>query len=79
MPNPTNKELTERHTQTQDETQEMVDLKEWVRNATSRLAVALNGKLPDSREKSLALTALQEVSLWSRESIAIHGLPEESE
>jgi hypothetical protein len=31
--------------------------------------------LPDSREKSLALTALQEAAMWANAAIAIHLAP----
>lgn len=46
---------------------------EIVRATVGTLAVSLNDLLPESREKSLALTALQEVMMWSNAAIAIHS------
>ncbi len=41
-------------------------------------ASQLDAMLPHSREKSLALTALQETMMWANGSIAIHGLTEDA-
>ncbi len=43
-----------------------------VRGSCASLAVMFNQLLPESREKSLALTALQEASQWANAAVAIH-------
>lgn len=40
-----------------------------------KLALYINTECPDSREKSLALTTLQQAQMWSIASIAIHETP----
>jgi hypothetical protein len=40
-----------------------------------RLAMDVNSLCPESREKALALTALQEAQMWTIGSIAIHETP----
>ena len=42
------------------------------------LAHQLNDLLPDSREKSLAITALEEVRAWGNAAIAHNPRPEDS-
>lgn len=46
---------------------------EEVRTRAADLAVWMNEHLPESREKSLALTAVQEASMWANAAVAIHG------
>lgn len=46
-----------------------------VRTEFVDLALFLNGLLPESREKSLCLTALQEGMNWANAAIAIHLSP----
>lgn len=46
-----------------------------IRNAHMELALALNAALPESREKSLALTSIQESMMWSNACVARHGAP----
>jgi hypothetical protein len=41
-----------------------------IRNACKDLAYVIELKCPDSREKSLAMTKLEEVSMWANASIA---------
>lgn len=41
-----------------------------LRNAARELAELINNKCPDSREKSLALTKLEESIMWANASIA---------
>lgn len=48
-----------------------VTVHEAVRAAYMELADALNSLLPESREKSLALTTLQESSMWVHAAIAM--------
>jgi hypothetical protein len=43
---------------------------EWIRNATGSLAGHLNARLPECREKSLAITKLEEVMMWANAAIA---------
>lgn len=47
---------------------------EKTRHVHSELAEVMNSMLPESREKSLCLTALQESMMWANAAIAIHGL-----
>lgn len=41
-----------------------------VRDFYSKFAEYLDTKLPDGRNKSLAMTALEEASMWSHKAIA---------
>jgi hypothetical protein len=41
-----------------------------IRDACYTLAIDLNGLLPESREKSLAITHLEEVMFWGNAAIA---------
>lgn len=50
---------------------------ESVRFDCRELALALHDLLPESREKSLALTAVQETMMWANAAIAIHGGPQQ--
>lgn len=43
-----------------------------VRAMCRNLAEWLDVELPDSREKSLALTAVQEAMMWANAAVAIH-------
>lgn len=45
---------------------------ERVRNACGALAQNLNDLLPEGREKSLAMTKLEEVMFWSNAGLARH-------
>lgn len=51
-------------------TPEKVKLHEDIRNTAKQWAVALNYSLPDGREKSLAITHLEEVVMWANAAIA---------
>jgi len=55
-----------------DETREMHS---HVRESFIDLANELNSFLPESREKSLFLTALQEAAMWANASIACNLAP----
>jgi hypothetical protein len=44
----------------------------YLRNAAKILAVDINELVPESREKSLALTHLEEVVMWANAAIARH-------
>jgi hypothetical protein len=50
--------------------QETVLAHETVRNECRHLANTLDTLLPDSREKSLTMTKLEEVMMWANASIA---------
>lgn len=41
-----------------------------IRNKAKELAILLDGTCPESREKSLALTKLEEAVMWANASIA---------
>ena len=47
-----------------------------VRDTTMGLAVILNERLPEGREKSLAMTKLEECAMWANKAIA-HSIEEE--
>jgi hypothetical protein len=49
-----------------------VELHEEIRAKFTDLAVRLNEMLPESREKSLALTDLQSAAQWANATVAIH-------
>lgn len=67
-----NEELANRFAYHQPPDDDVAELHAWVRDACGKFAKALNNKLPESREKSLALTNLQETMMWSNAAIAIH-------
>jgi hypothetical protein len=41
-----------------------------IRQSMLALALALNDLVPDSREKSLAITSLEQASMWSNAAIS---------
>lgn len=51
-------------------TEEKADAHTSVRNSCYALADFLNNKLPDGREKSLAITHLEEAMLWGNAALA---------
>lgn len=51
-------------------TEEKAALYEKIRKEAKRLCTILNKSCPESREKSLALTKLEEVVMWANASIA---------
>lgn len=52
------------------DTEEKKQAHETVRNTCLRLAIDLNTMMVDSREKSLAITGLEEVMFWANAGIA---------
>jgi hypothetical protein len=50
---------------------------ETVRSHALLLALHLNDNCPDSREKSLAITHLEDCVFWANASIARHGLAQD--
>ena len=46
---------------------------EQIRDACKEMAYELNSQLPDGREKSLAITHLEEVMMWANAAIAREG------
>lgn len=54
------------HEPTSEKRERYVD----IRSAAKTLAHEINGQCPDSREKSLAMTKLEEVVMWANASIA---------
>jgi hypothetical protein len=63
-------ELTKRFGYHQPTSDAVRDLHEYVRNQCYWLAFHLDSRLDDSREKSLAMTALEECMMWSNAAIA---------
>jgi hypothetical protein len=57
-------------------TEEKALLHDLVRASYKRLATNLSDGLPESRERSLALTALEESLFWANASIARNDLPD---
>jgi hypothetical protein len=51
-------------------TEEKRDEHTSIRQNCSRLALFLNDKLPEGREKSLSITKLEEVMFWGNAAIA---------
>lgn len=54
-------------------TEEKRDEHTSIRQACRRLADELNERLPEGREKSLAVTHLEEVMFWSNAAVARQG------
>lgn len=52
------------------DTEEKKQAHETIRNTCLRVAVDLNNLVPESREKSLAITHLEEVMYWANAGIA---------
>lgn len=59
-------------------TVETIPLHEEVRQRSMDLAVKFEELLPEGREKSLALTKLQEAAMWANASIACNMAPLEA-
>lgn len=53
--------------------QEKRDAHSSVRQTLRRAADALNGQLPEGREKALAVTKLEEAMLWANAALARQG------
>lgn len=51
-------------------TDDQATLYEIIRSKTKELALLIDGMCPDSREKSLAMTKLEECNMWANASIA---------
>lgn len=51
-------------------TDDQATLYEIIRSKTKELALLIDGMCPDSREKSLAITKLEECNMWANASIA---------
>lgn len=70
-----NNELIERFRHHPPSDSAVVSAHQTIRGVCQNAAVWMNVHLPESREKSLALTALQEAMMWGNAAVAIHGLP----
>jgi hypothetical protein len=66
-------ELRDRFRHHPPKTQARIDAHEGIRERAAEFAIWLNALLPESREKSLALTTLQEAAMWANAAAAIHG------
>ncbi len=51
-------------------THEQMGLQDQLRSVTRRVARFVNANLPDGREKSLALTKLEEFAMWANKGIS---------
>ncbi|GAK05644.1 hypothetical protein JCM19037_4158 [Geomicrobium sp. JCM 19037] len=51
-------------------TQEQISRYQKIRNEALILAMLIDGKCPNSREKSLAMTKLEETVMWANAAIA---------
>lgn len=58
---------------------ESVTAHEMVRSRARALAGFINDFVPDGREKSLAITKLEEVMFWANAAIARQDRPEEAQ
>lgn len=56
-------------------TPEVKEKYEFIRGEFTMLAMRINATCPDSREKSLALTNLQQAQMWAIGSVAINETP----
>ena len=56
-------------------TPQQLDLYDVVRNQLKDFAHWIQVHVPESREKSLAITSLQEAMMWANSAIAIHTPP----
>jgi hypothetical protein len=63
-------EITKRFTSHAPRSQATVEAHVMAREVFGKLAAVLNELLPESREKSLAFTALEEALMWSNAAIA---------
>lgn len=63
-------EIDKRFTYHQPGSQQVAQRHELVRREVGELAAYLNEILPESREKALAFTALEEALMWSNAAIA---------
>lgn len=54
-------------------TDQTIPVHEKVREASRRIATFFDETLPDGREKNLALTKLQEASMWANAAIAMEA------
>jgi len=54
-------------------TEEKKQLHENIRNICLRLAIDIDASVSDCREKSLAITGLEEVMFWTNAGIARNG------
>lgn len=64
------KDITNRFTYHPPRTEARRVAHEWVRDQFEELAHLINAKVPDGREKSLAITKLEEAMFWSNAGIA---------
>lgn len=64
------KDLENRFTYHEPETEEKIQKYEDIRGLALKFSIYINTLCPESREKSLAITKLEEAVMWANASIA---------
>ncbi len=68
-----NQDLENRFTYHAPASHSQVKIYQVIREAGLALANLIDGYAPDSREKSLAITSLEEAVMWANAAVARHG------
>ncbi|MEO0479614.1 MAG: hypothetical protein AAF196_09050 [Planctomycetota bacterium] len=69
--NRTNEQLAHDHAHHAPQGPSDIDMHQAVRARTTELAQWVNSALPDGREKSIALTKLDEARMWANAAVAL--------
>ena len=69
----TNKDLDNIYTYHAPESESQLELYKAIRNTAKAFATLIIEHCPETRERSLALTKLEEVVMWANASVARHG------
>lgn len=72
FPRVSNDEVSERFAHHAPSSDHIIEAHQTVRETFTQVAVLLNDNLAEGREKSAALTALQEAAMWANASVAIN-------
>lgn len=63
-------DLANRFTYHAPKSHEQAEKYTWIRKEAHQLAILINEQAPDSREKSLAITHLEDAVMWANAAIA---------